>query len=62
MIAGAFLSAACVFELFRGFENMDIHPSKPVAYGALVLLYVLHIVRNHFDDKEELSKALQEKN
>ena len=28
MIAGAFLSAACVFELFRGFESMDIHPSK----------------------------------
>lgn len=43
MIAGAFLSAAGVFELFRGFESMDIHPSKPVAYGALVLLYVLHI-------------------
>ena len=43
MITGAFLSAACVFELFRGFESMDIHPSKPVAYGALVLLYVLHI-------------------
>lgn len=33
-----------VYEFYRGFKAMDIHPSLPIGIGGTVLLYVLNLV------------------
>lgn len=48
-LGGYWLTALCILigfigirELFRGFNAIDIHPSEPVAYGAMLVLYLLN--------------------
>ena len=42
VVAAFIIGAVGVFELFKGFEKMDIKPNLFVAWGALVVLYALH--------------------
>jgi CDP-diglyceride synthetase len=46
---GVWLAALCIFvgfvgvrEFYNGFRAMDVHPSSPIGYGALVVLYFIH--------------------
>lgn len=48
-LGGIWLAALCIFigfmgvrEFYHGFENMGIHPSLPIAYVALFVLYLIH--------------------
>ncbi|MGF6376210.1 phosphatidate cytidylyltransferase [Clostridiales Family XIII bacterium PM5-7] len=48
-LGGYWITALCILvaivgvrEFFNGFRAMDIHPSDAIAYGAILLLYVLN--------------------
>ena len=41
-VAAFLIGIVGIWELFKGFEKMDIKPNKYVAWGALAVLYVLH--------------------
>ena len=45
LMAGcAIVTALAVNEFYGGFEKMGLKPSRPVAFGALILLYLIHIL------------------
>ncbi len=45
LFAGCFvLSLMAVYEFFRGFKEMNIKPSYPIAVGSTVLLYVMGLL------------------
>lgn len=43
MAACFIIAAAGVYEFFKGFHAMDIHPSYPIAFASTVLLYVINL-------------------
>ncbi|MBQ6496426.1 MAG: phosphatidate cytidylyltransferase [Firmicutes bacterium] len=47
LFAGCFvLSLLAVYEFFRGFRELDIKPSYPIAAGSTILLYVFGLLGN----------------
>lgn len=43
MAAAILVAVLGVRELYHGFETMGVKPCRPVAYGAIALLYLFHI-------------------
>lgn len=48
-LGGYWLTAMCIFvgmvgvrEFFNGFKAMDIHPSEKIAYGSMIVLYLIN--------------------
>ena len=48
-LGGIWLALMCVLvawigltEFYKGFENMDIHPSRIIGYASIVVLYLIH--------------------
>ena len=48
-LGGYWLTAMCIFvglvgirEFFNGFKAMDIHPSEPIAYVSMFVLYMIN--------------------
>ena len=51
LFAGCFaLSLLAVYEFFRGFKELDIKPSYPIAVGSTILLYVFGLLGNINND------------
>ena len=48
-VAAFIVGGMGVYELFKGFEKINIKPNLPVAWGMLVLLYAIHFLlpNNH---------------
>lgn len=44
LIAAAAIAYVGVTEFYNGFENMDVHPSKPIAYVMITVLYAGHLI------------------
>ena len=45
LMAGCiFVGAVGLYEFYKGFHSLDIHPSYPIGIGSLVLLYLLNIL------------------
>jgi len=44
LIAAAVIAYIGITEFYNGFEAMDVHPSKPIAYVMITLLYLLHLI------------------
>ena len=58
LYAGCFiLSLMAVYEFFRGFKELDIKPSYPIAVGSTVLLYLIGMIKE-FDVGNFFSEEL----
>lgn len=43
LAAAALIAYVGVTEFYNGFENMGVHPSKPIAYVMIIILYAGHL-------------------
>lgn len=43
LAAAALIACVGVTEFYNGFENMGVHPSKPIAYVMITILYAGHL-------------------
>lgn len=43
LAAAALIAYVGVTEFYNGFENMGVHPSKPIAYVMITILYARHL-------------------
>ena len=43
LAAAALIAYVGVTEFYNGFENMGVHPSKPIAYVMITILYAGHL-------------------
>jgi len=43
-VAAFLIGALGIYELFEGFKKMEIHPNSLVAWGMLLILYVIHFL------------------
>lgn len=44
LAAAALIAYVGVTEFYNGFENMGVHPSKPIAYAMITVLYAGHLI------------------
>ena len=44
LAAAALIAYVGVTEFYNGFENMGVHPSKPIAYAMFTVLYAGHLI------------------
>ena len=47
VVAAILITVLGINEFFNGFENIGIHPSKPIAYALTALLYVIYAIKGY---------------
>ncbi|MCR5134422.1 MAG: phosphatidate cytidylyltransferase [Clostridiales bacterium] len=48
LMAGCiFVGAVGLYEFYKGFHSLDVHPSYPIGLGSLALLYLINIILWH---------------